>query len=197
MNYNYEIIVRSINNYYGRVVYEDKSTSIALMSILLSKAKQLKEYIDLLNIDNNLWDCWDNAPYSVKSRMCHIRVHRNYNGIPYTHHGIYSSNYEVYHFASFENGDNIFFNANNNDIICTSFSHFKRDDLCVEYYNPPSPFNNYEILQRAKSKESICKGEYNLITNNCEHFANWCYLGKSISSQIDSKNKLLETLMGI
>ena len=39
-----------------------------------------------------------------------------------------------------------------------------------------------DIISRAESKEGK-NGTYNPFTNNCEHFANWCVEGESISDQ--------------
>ncbi|XP_052268912.1 phospholipase A and acyltransferase 1-like [Dreissena polymorpha] len=38
-----------------------------------------------------------------------------------------------------------------------------------------------EIVKRAK--ESICQAGYNLLLNNCEHFATYCRYGKAESEQ--------------
>ena len=47
-----------------------------------------------------------------------------------------------------------------------------------------------ETLNRARSR--IGESNYNLFSNNCEHFALWCKTGISESHQISS---LLDTLM--
>ena len=33
--------------------------------------------------------------------------------------------------------------------------------------------------------ERLGEEEYNLITNNCEHFAMWCKTGESVSCQVN------------
>ncbi len=40
-----------------------------------------------------------------------------------------------------------------------------------------------EVVERARSKVGM--KEYNLIRNNCEHFAKWCKYGKEMSDQIE------------
>lgn len=40
-----------------------------------------------------------------------------------------------------------------------------------------------EIVQRARSMIGTKLGTYNLLSNNCEHFANWCRCGKLVSHQ--------------
>ena len=41
-----------------------------------------------------------------------------------------------------------------------------------------------EVVKRARSKVGTGQGEYNLWTNNCEHFAMWCKTGESRCSQM-------------
>ena len=58
----------------------------------------------------------------------------------------------------------------------------------LDYYNggfqkvKRNTFSAEETIKRAKSR--IGETEYNLITNNCEHFAMWCKTGVSESSQV-------------
>jgi len=58
----------------------------------------------------------------------------------------------------------------------------------VDYYNARfqknkrKTFSAKETVERAKSR--IGETNYNLITNNCEHFAMWCKTGVSESSQV-------------
>ena len=54
---------------------------------------------------------------------------------------------------------------------------------------PPAPARPAEhgpaarALARAESR--LGEGEYDLVFNNCEHFANWCRTGRSYSDQSD------------
>jgi len=58
----------------------------------------------------------------------------------------------------------------------------------LDYYNAGfqkanrTVFSAGETIRRARSR--IGETEYNLITNNCEHFAMWCKTGVSESSQV-------------
>lgn len=45
-------------------------------------------------------------------------------------------------------------------------------------------YSSDEIVERAYSKLGSDFGGYNIINNNCEHFANWCANGKNTSSQV-------------
>ncbi|MBW4657872.1 MAG: lecithin retinol acyltransferase family protein [Drouetiella hepatica Uher 2000/2452] len=38
------------------------------------------------------------------------------------------------------------------------------------------------VMERAESR--LGERQYNLVTNNCEHFANWCKTGRNVSQQL-------------
>jgi len=61
-----------------------------------------------------------------------------------------------------------------------SLDWFYRDDIDKDFhlYTPE------ETVARAESQ--LGKGEYNLIVNNCEHFAVWCKTGLHKSYQVES-----------
>ena len=46
-----------------------------------------------------------------------------------------------------------------------------------------SLFSAEDTIRRAM--ERLGEEEYNLITNNCEHFAMWCKTGESVSCQVN------------
>lgn len=52
----------------------------------------------------------------------------------------------------------------------------------VDYRKKYSVFTAEETIRRAK--ERLGEEKYNLVTNNCEHFAMWCKTGESVSSQV-------------
>ncbi len=49
------------------------------------------------------------------------------------------------------------------------------------------------VVERARSK--VGKKEYNLIRNNCEHFAKWCKYGKEMSDQIE-RGAVIASMLG-
>ena len=55
-----------------------------------------------------------------------------------------------------------------------------KDAELVTDYEPQ--FSSEDIVKRAK--KHIGKGDYDLPTRNCEHFASWCYRGHTESVQI-------------
>eukprot|EP00106_Octopus_bimaculoides_P006250 XP_014773692.1 PREDICTED: retinoic acid receptor responder protein 3-like [Octopus bimaculoides] len=47
------------------------------------------------------------------------------------------------------------------------------------------PFGRCDIVRRAQSR--IGEYKYSILSNNCEHFVNWCRYGKHFSSQVNDK----------
>lgn len=52
----------------------------------------------------------------------------------------------------------------------------------AEYRKKRTVFTAEETIRRAK--ERLGEEKYNLVTNNCEHFALWCKTGESVSGQV-------------
>lgn len=112
----------------------------------------------------------------------HIRVNR---GI-YTHHGVYINTDEIIHFTGTDD-DNIL-DWSKNEVIKTDLKYFLRGgQLEVKDYTDDELKDLYpreHIVAYARG----CLGqrEYNLIFNNCEHFANICTLGRFRSNQVEN-----------
>lgn len=120
----------------------------------------------------------------------HIRVNRGF----YYHHGIYKDDNCIYQFAA-PQGSEI---SPENAIICTTTLELflKGGELEVMEYN------SEELKDKRKPKEIIaCAkklvgnkfGGYNIVTNNCEHFANYCVFGVKRSEQVEN---VLSALFG-
>ena len=101
----------------------------------------------------------------------------------YTHHGIYLNDDEIIHFSSI-NDDNLL--GTDNSVLRVSLEGFLRSGkLEVKVYSHDDRqdlFPVEEIVNWARA----CLGDdgYNLIFNNCEHFANYCTLGRHHSHQV-------------
>ncbi len=100
-------------------------------------------------------------------------------GMKYTHHGIYCSDDEVIHYYK-------------GKIRRTHLAKFGREyKIYVKKYKKCD--STSVVIKRAKSRK--CERLYNLIFNNCEHFAYWCKTGKHKSKQVDdAPKKLLQEL---
>ncbi len=125
-------------------------------------------------------EIWEQKPPVMGD---HIRVKRMH-GI-YTHHGIYVSDNEVIHFTGTDD-DNIM-DSSKNMVISSDLNFFlKGGELEVKEYTDEEFQDLYapdQIVTYARS----CLGDdgYNLIFNNCEHFANVCTLGRFRSHQVE------------
>jgi hypothetical protein len=93
----------------------------------------------------------------------------------YTHHGIDCGDGTVIHFTG-EPGK-----KSDAAVARTSMADFALDSIVHvrEYSRKDGPDS---VVGRAESK--LGSKEYNLVTNNCEHFATWCCTGKTASQQV-------------
>ncbi|MFG0635064.1 lecithin retinol acyltransferase family protein [Acinetobacter soli] len=97
----------------------------------------------------------------------------------YDHHGIYIGNNQVIHYSGFAEA------FNKGSIEQTTLENFLggRDQFTVVNY--PSNkvlYTNQQIVERAY--ECLGEDHYNLVFNNCEHFACWCVTGEKRSEQV-------------
>ena len=108
----------------------------------------------------------------------------------YQHYGVYIGNGNVIHFAPHE-GQEI--NMENGIIHETTLEKFLNGRSLKIDINIKPLFSENEIVQRARSR--LGDKDYNLLLNNCEHFARWCVTGEHISYQvINSPEKIGDTI---
>ena len=87
----------------------------------------------------------------------------------YTHHGIYCGDDRVIHYGR------------KKEICETSLSDFaKHRDVSAQKYEDA---DSADIVV-SRAKERLSERKYNLLFNNCEHFATWCKVGRRRSRQI-------------
>ncbi|CAB3804425.1 hypothetical protein LMG28614_06031 [Paraburkholderia ultramafica] len=95
----------------------------------------------------------------------------------YSHHGIYVGNGNVVHYAGFarsfhlgpvEEAPMAFFAAGH--------------EVWIEPSHRPT-YDQKEAVDRARSR--LGENQYSLLTNNCEHFCEWCLYGQARSRQVD------------
>ena len=103
----------------------------------------------------------------------------------YLHYGIYVGNGEVVHF-SYLNEENFFDKNTHVRIVKTSYEDFANDS---QTYREPlredmTANSGRKTAKIAKSMVDNNFGGYNLATNNCEHFANYCRYNEKVSFQI-------------
>lgn len=92
------------------------------------------------------------------------------NRVGYTHHGIYVGNGEVVHYMREEG------------ITLTDLAGFSCGHSVRIQEHPNALCSGEECAYRAMSR--LGEDNYNLVFNNCEHFANWCVTGAERSDQV-------------
>jgi hypothetical protein len=111
----------------------------------------------------------------------HLIVHRR----GYWHHGIYVGGGRVIHYAGL-------IRCRRGRIEEVSLEDFM-EERPVQIGTAPDEVHGRDIVLRARSRLGECR--YDLLSNNCEHFSNWCLRGESRSHQVDSLTGPVRTLV--
>lgn len=94
----------------------------------------------------------------------------------YTHHGLYLGSDLVIHYSGLADG------LSSGAIEITTLKDFCGDGGVSTRSHP---FAAHTIAQRiARAKSRLGEDRYNVVTNNCEHFVNWCIDGAATSQQV-------------
>jgi len=93
----------------------------------------------------------------------------------YVHHGIYLGNGKVAHYSGLSGS------LRAGPIEVTDLHQFAHGSSIWIYQDQPA-FSSDEIVVRACSR--IGEAQYKILSNNCEHFCNWCVNGTSYSAQV-------------
>jgi Lecithin retinol acyltransferase len=96
----------------------------------------------------------------------------------YLHHGIYVGGGFVVHYAGYVHG------LHRGPVEETDLARFKAGQSLWVASNPKSIFDRSEVVRRARSR--IGERRYRLLTNNCEHFCEWCVNGEPRSYQVEA-----------
>lgn len=141
---------------------------------------------EIIKTVNNIFDVdYDEEIWTSRSPKLgdHIRVQRM-NGI-YYHHGIYVSDEEVIHFTGTE--DDSILNWSNNEVIKSDLKFFLNGGILEVREYTEDEKNDLYPPEHIVNYARTCLGDkgYNLIFNNCEHFANVCTLGRFRSKQVE------------
>ena len=103
-------------------------------------------------------------PYAPGSHLVSSRL-------GYTHHGIYVGNGEVVHYLLDEG------------VTLSDLEEFSCGNAVWVRTHPGAPYSGEECARRALSR--LGEDQYNLVFNNCEHFATWCATGEQRSPQVE------------
>lgn len=104
---------------------------------------------------------------------CHLVTPRRC----YMHHGIYLGESEVIHYSGIRRS------LKPGPIEVTDLQGFA-DGKPLWIVQEPCHYSSSEIVHRARSR--IGERQYKILSNNCEHFCNWCISGKSYSAQVNA-----------
>ena len=96
----------------------------------------------------------------------------------YLHHGIYVGAGSVVHYAGLANGLR---RGPVEEISLTRFSGGRPVWIRLDLR---TPFDCGEVIRRARSR--VGEHRYRLLTNNCEHFCEWCLRGENRSYQVEA-----------
>ena len=96
----------------------------------------------------------------------------------YTHHGIYAGAGRVVHYAGLSRG------LRRGPVEENSLTAFAAGHPMSVVSGVRPKFEGAEVTRRARSR--IGEDNYRLLTNNCEHFCEWCLQGQHRSYQIDA-----------
>jgi len=95
----------------------------------------------------------------------------------YVHHGIGDEQGGVLHYSGFSEG------SNSAPVIRGSFHDFSQGHKIVVQ---PHKNRKYSLLESVKRAEQrLGESNYDLPSNNCEHFVNWCIDDKVKSKQVE------------
>jgi hypothetical protein len=104
-------------------------------------------------------------------------VHLVSSRLGYVHHGIYVGRGMVVHYAGL---CQLLHPGPVEEVTLSRFS-MGRSVRIVEHSE--SKFSPREVVLRARSR--LGENEYHVLRNNCEHFCNWCVMGRSRSAQVE------------
>ena len=113
-----------------------------------------------------------------------VYVHRT---LGYDHYGVYVGRGKVIHYGVGEGGTSAG-GGSNGVVTQTTLRKFLEsdapDDLEVSSY---PKLDGRAARQRCvdRARSSLGAKDYNLVFNNCEHFARWCRTGESLSTQVE------------
>ncbi|WP_053213767.1 lecithin retinol acyltransferase family protein [Pseudomonas sp. Q12-87] len=95
----------------------------------------------------------------------------------YLHHGIYLGGHDVAHYSGFSGS------LRSGPIEVTDLEHFANGKP-IWMLPEQGQYSCDEIAQRARSR--LGENRYRILSNNCEHFCNWCVSGKNYSLQVNA-----------
>jgi hypothetical protein len=106
----------------------------------------------------------------------------------YDHHGVYVGHGQVVHYSGLSG----FWQCGPVEEV--PLARFVNGHRVRVVDHVESQYSPDEIVRRARSR--LGENDYRLLTNNCEHFCNWCLSGVSRSAQVENRLQLPFRLLG-
>ena len=106
----------------------------------------------------------------------------------YLHHGIYVGKGRVVHYSA------RVFSLIGRPVEEVSLQRFSSGRVVRVRDHAPGSYDSAKIIQRARSR--LGEDRYRLLTNNCEHFCEWCARGLHRSAQVEALRATLRALSG-
>ncbi len=106
----------------------------------------------------------------------------------YNHHGLYVGRGRVVHYSGLSG----FWQCGPVEEVSLSRFANGRPVRIVDHLE--AQYSPEEIVRRARSR--LGENDYRLLTNNCEHFCNWCLSGISRSAQVERRLQLPFRIFG-
>jgi hypothetical protein len=97
----------------------------------------------------------------------------------YSHHGVYAGHGRVVHYSGLSG----FWQCGPVEEVSLSRFANGHPVRVVDQLKPQ--YSPEEIVRRARSR--LGENDYRLLTNNCEHFCNWCRSGVHRSEQVERR----------
>jgi hypothetical protein len=95
----------------------------------------------------------------------------------YLHHGIYVGGGNVVHYAGLSYG------LRKGPVEEIPLNRFRGFRPVWVKPDPTARFQGSRVVERARSR--LGENRYHLLTNNCEHFCEWCLYGEQRSYQVE------------
>ena len=118
----------------------------------------------------------------------HLGAHLSTSRRGYSHHGVYVGRGRVVHYSGLSG----FWQCGPVEEV--SLSRFARGRPVRIVAHPESQYSPEDIARRARSR--LGEKDYRLLTNNYEHFCNWCLNGVSRSAQVERRLQLPLRIFG-
>ncbi|WP_455282635.1 lecithin retinol acyltransferase family protein [Cupriavidus necator] len=109
-------------------------------------------------------------------RVIEIGAHLISERDGYAHHGIYAGHGQVIHYGGFEHS------VKPRPIEYIALRGFAAGKGVRVQAEPDATYAGADVVERAKSR--LGEDQYQLLTNNCEHFCTWCVSGVGRSEQV-------------